>query len=175
GNTTGLQLVRATPGFHRVESVLTLRRNVQGFSGNGLAAGPDGSAFLPVIENDVHRVLRVTPDGRFTRIGDFWRLGGGIAVDGAGAVLVPGVKRPQSVQEQRSPQDVVFLQTTGGAQGFAVRLPAAPGGSRLTGHAALGGDGTFYMTRWQRVRTDQGPPEERAVLWHVPLDRKSVV
>src|SRR5690606_20292667 len=84
GGTTGLQLVRAAPGFERVEPVLTLRRNVQGFSGNGLAPGPDGSVFVPVIENDVHRVLRVTPDGRFTRVGDFWRLGGGIAVDGTG-------------------------------------------------------------------------------------------
>lgn len=174
GGTTSLQLVRAAPGFRRVESVLTLRRNVQGFPGNGLAAGPDGSAYLPVIENDVHRVLRVAPDGQFSRVGDFWRLGGGIAVDGAGTVYAPGVKRPQSVEEQRNPVDVLFMQTSQGPAAFAARFPAAPGGARFSGHVALGGDGTVYATRWQRVRIDEGPPQERAVLWQIPLGRGAV-
>lgn len=172
GGVDGLQLVRAAPGFQQVNTVLTLRKNVEGFPGNGLAAGTDGSAYVPVIENDVHRVLKVAPNGRFERVADFWRLGGGIAVDGAGTVYAPGQKRPQSVDEQRHPVDVVFMQPAHGPSAFAARFPATPGGARFSGHAALGGDGTLYVIRWQRVRGDQGPPEERAVLWQVPLGRQ---
>lgn len=173
GDAAGLQLVRATPGLGRIDAVLTLRRNIQGFRGNGLAAGPDGSAFVPVVENDIHRVLKVQPDGRFSRVGDFWRLGGGIAVDQAETVLAAGVKRPQSVQEQREPQDVLFGQAEGAAAAFAARFPVERGGSRMSSHQALGGDGDLYVVRWQRIPVEGAPAPERPVLWRVPVGRIS--
>ncbi|OUM97072.1 MAG: hypothetical protein BAA04_05075 [Firmicutes bacterium ZCTH02-B6] len=170
GGTSDLQLVRVDPGLTRAQRVLTLRRTVQGFAGNGLAAGPGGSVLLPVIENGLHRVLRVEADGQFSRVQGFFQLGGGVVLDGAGAVYVPGVKRPQSTQEQRNPQDVVFVHGDGIAAEWAARFPLQPSGARFSGHLALGGDGTLYLTRWQRVMLG-GAPAERFVLWRVPVGR----
>jgi len=170
GGTTDLQLVRVDPGLSLANRVLTLRNTVQGFPGNGLAAGPSGSVLLPVIENDIHRVLRVEPTGQFARLRDFFRLGGGIAVDYTGAVFVPGVKRPQSAQEQRNPQDVLFVYGEGISTEFAARFPLQPGGAVFSGHMALGGDGTLHLTRRQQVLIG-GVPQERYVLWQVPVGR----
>jgi len=170
GGTLGLELVRAVPRFTQVGRVLSLRQSVEGFAGNGLAAAADGSVLMPVIENDVHRLLRVQPDGRFTRVGDFWRLGGGIAVAQGETALLGGIKRPQSLEEQRAPFDVVYAQQNGGAPGILVQLPQSRGGlTRLASHAALGGDGYLYLTRHERVRLAEGAPVEAPVLWRIPV------
>ncbi|HEY8417990.1 MAG TPA: hypothetical protein VIK93_08140 [Limnochordales bacterium] len=96
---------------------------------------------------------------------------GGIAVDRAGAVYAPGVKRPQATHEQRNPQDgVVFVHGDGIAPEFAARLPLQPSGAEFSGRLALGGDGTLYLTRRQRVMIG-GAPEEKFVLWQVPVGR----
>src|SRR5690606_16138189 len=149
--TTGLQLVRATPDFRTVEPVLTFRQNVRGFAGNGLAAASDGSVRVAVVENDTHRIMRVDANGRLTREGDFWRFSGGIVVDAADTVLTAGVRRPQSLQEQQNPVDVVFAANPrGSTAAIAAQLPAVRGNTDLPSHAALGGDGRLYVVRRQQ-------------------------
>lgn len=177
GGGRGLQLVRIPPGFTAVQQVLAFRESVQGFPPGGLAAAADGSVLLPVRENDTYRILRVEPGGRFTRAGDFFHLSGGMAVDGTGTVYVLGVKRPQSLEEQRQPFDALFAQSfqPSGGLGEPARLvavfPRARGGSRLDQQLSLGGDGVFYLTRYQRVPQGNGSRQEQRFLWTVDLQR----
>ena len=180
GATTGLELVRATPGlfqsYIQVSRVLSLRQSVRGFAGNGLAAtAADGSALIPVIENDIYRVLCVRPDGSFSRIGDFWSLGGAIALAQSERLILAGTKRPESLAEQRAPVDVIYAP---GAEGGFEIIAAFPQGSegqrsvsrpRLSSFAALGGNGTLYVIRHEEVRAASGPPFEAPVLWQAPV------
>src|SRR5690606_10359955 len=117
------------------------------------------------------------PGGRFTRAGDFFHLSGGMAVDGTGTVYVLGVKRPQSLEEQRQPFDALFAQSfqPSGGLGEPARLvavfPRARGGSRRDQQLSLGGDGVFYPTRYQRVPQGNGSRQEQRFLWTVDLQR----
>lgn len=176
GTHQGLQLVRIAADGSAVDTILTLRQNIYGFSGNSLATLSDGSVLLPVVENDTPRILRVHPSGDFTRIGDFYDLAGGIVVDSEDALVVNGVKRPQSVQEQRNPQDALLLHavaTTEPSQHLIATLPTVPSGTRLTSNLTLGGDGSLYFIRHQRVLTDTGSAQEWPVLWSADLGRSS--
>lgn len=172
GGAVGLQLVRARRPIEHgddVKPILTFRQTIQGFAGNGIAPASDGGVFLAVIENDTLRVIHVDGDGRLTRRANLWRPGGAIAVGRGDVVFVTGVKRPQSLEEQRNPVDVLYSvldETTG----FAARFPAVPRGftSHMTEYAALGGDGMLYLVRREPVRNDEGPAREQPVLWRVP-------
>lgn len=191
GGTTGLQIVRTDFSEAPPTVVLSLRQAVTAFLGNGLAAAPGGDVLVPVVENDIHRVLHVGDDGRPGRRDDFWRIAGGIAVDRRGTALVTGTKRPQSVREQRNPVDAVLLpapngpETDGpsagapgpGAPGVAVRFPSAPSGlgSRMLGYATLGGDGVLYVMREQPVMTGDGPARQRPTLWAVEWGRPGML
>ncbi|MFS8535561.1 MAG: hypothetical protein FWJ65_10450, partial [Limnochordales bacterium] len=133
-------------------------------------AGQATGAGLAHLEDDL---LVGTTAVTIAADGYAWALrstSGGIAVDRAGAVYAPGVKRPQATHEQRNPQDVVFVHGDGIAPEFAARLPLQPSGAEFSGRLALGGDGTLYLTRRQRVLIG-GAPEEKFVLWQVPVGR----
>lgn len=166
-----LRLALISPDLAEATHVLTLRDSIQGFGGTNVVGDTHGAALLPIVENEVPRILRVHPDGQFSRIGDYWNLSGGIAVDMDNTLYVSGVKRPQSLQEQSNPIDAVFLQTMDAAAHWTVQFPAAPGGPRLGNSMALGGDGTLYALRHQQVRTDAGPASEQPVLWSIDVQR----
>src|SRR5690606_31300391 len=58
---------------------------------------------------------------------------------------------------------------------IAAQFPQAGGGpARLASYTALGGDGTLYVVRHQRVRAAEGPPVEAPVLWRVPVGNPSL-
>ena len=108
GSADNLQLVRAEQRVVDVQPVLTLRQSVQGFTGNSIAPAADGGVYVAVIENDIYRLVHVDPTGRLTRSSDLWRPGGAVAAAAGDVLLVSGVKRPQSLQEQRRPVDVMY-------------------------------------------------------------------
>lgn len=169
GGSDHLQLVRlqrhAGPDAAHVEPVLTLRQSLQGFAGNSLAPADDGGVYVAVVENDVYRVLHVDTAGSVSRRGDLWRPGGALTAAAGGIVLASGVKRPQSLQEQRQPLDVLSL-VAGESVAVAASFPAVPAGfaTWMTPYAALGGDGSLHLIRREPVPGPEGPVEQ-AVLW----------
>lgn len=192
GGTDRLELYKADrqAGASRIrfEQVLTFRQSVQAFTGNGMVALSDGSVVLPVVENGIHRLVRVDAGGRLSRIGDYFQLSGSIVAGAGDTLYVTGVKRPQSLQEQQAPYDALYVQParanlaggnlSGGAQAGApvieALFPPANGESRLTSYMALGGDGELYLLRRQRVLTPGEPAREMPVLWRATVDRAAV-
>lgn len=220
GGTTALQLVRldlaagprSEPAFGLASDptsyfspeassgaepvvVLSFREAVTAFPGNGLSAAPGGGVFVPVVENDMHRLIHVDDGGRLRRRGDFWRLEGGVVADRHGTVLLTGVNRPRSVKEQQNPVDVVLWAGPGDGSGagregtsasavgsafdsgVAARFPSAPSGlgSRPSGYAALGGDGVLYTFREEPVMGPEGPRLNGSVLWAVDWGRPGLL
>lgn len=164
-----LQLVRARRPLVDVETVLTLRQSVGSFVGNSMAPAADGGVFLTVVENETFRAVHVDSTGRLTRLDDLWRPGGAITIASDDVLFVTGVKRPQSLQEQRQPVDVVYY-VIGETVSLAGRFPVVPSGfsTRMSAYAALGGDGLLHLIRYEPVPGPAGPTTDEAVLWRVP-------
>lgn len=176
GSADNLQLVRAEQRVVDVQPVLTLRQSVQSFTGNSIAPAADGGVYVAVIENDIYRLVHVDPTGRLTRSSDLWRPGGAVAAAAGDVLLVSGVKRPQSLQEQRRPVDVVYY-VIGDAVSLAASFPVVPPdfSTRMSAFAALGGDGMLHMIRYEPLPGPTGPTPDQAVLWRMETPNRSTL